>query len=276
MTGSVLVPANGPWDLAATQTSLQTHAIAGLDLHDPARMRHTRVLRIDGVPQVVTVQLTPDGVSLTGVSAARAEQVAHQWFDLGTDIAVIDAHLGASAALASQVRQRPGIRLTRYVDVFEAVASIVLGQQVTLAAGRIFVGRLVQAFGAPVDGDLVAFPTAEVVAAAEFAVLRDALGITRARAATVHAVARLFADGYQLRFGDTSDAALSELAALRGIGPWTLTTLRIRALGEADALPTSDAVLRRSLAACGLEVTSPELADWSPYRSYATMRLWNL
>ncbi|MGO1514590.1 DNA-3-methyladenine glycosylase family protein [Agrococcus casei] len=279
MAAPLFVAARGPWDRAAALHSLSTHAIDGLDRAEPDEARHTRVMRVEGRALPVTVRLNADGVRATAADGSplpdAAAPLIRRWFDLDADIEQIDAHLAGSAVLAPQVSQRPGIRITRYVDDFEAVVSIILGQQVTLAAGRIFLGRLVDAFGEPVDG-LRALPTPERLAETEFEALRDALRMTRARAATVHDVSRLYADGFTLKRGEGRAESLGTLAAVRGIGPWTLSTLGIRTLDDTDALPTSDAVLRRALAAHDLTVDHPHLQTWSPYRSYATVRLWSM
>lgn len=271
----MLVAANGPWDLDAALTSLRTHSIAGVDSHDGARMRHTRVLRLDGEPRIVEVRLQSDGVFLSGLASDEVETVAQRWFDLDTDIEEVDAHLASSAVFAEHVRERPGIRITRYLDDFEAAVSVVLGQQVTLAAGRTFIGRLVAAYGEPVR-ELIAFPVPATIAQLDLADLRDALGVTRSRAATVHAVAQLYADGFRLLRGPDRERSLAELGALPGIGPWTLTTLALRVLDDGDAFPASDAVVRRALAKFGLVTTDPGITAWAPYRSYATVRLWNM
>ena len=279
MASELFVAAVGSWDRAAALLSLSTHAIDGLDIAEPQHARHTRVMRVDGRARAVRVRLEHDGVRAAAADGTVLPETAapliRRWFDLDTDIDLVDAHLARSAVLASQIRRRPGIRITRYVDDFEAVVSIILGQQVTLAAGRVFLGRLVEAYGEPVEG-MIAFPTPERLAETDFEELREALRMTRARVATVHDVARRYADGFRLCPGSDRQASLAALAAVRGIGPWTLSTLGIRTLDDPDALPTSDAILRRALAAHDLTVDDPHLQTWSPYRSYATVRLWSM
>jgi AraC family transcriptional regulator, regulatory protein of adaptative response / DNA-3-methyladenine glycosylase II len=52
----------------------------------------------------------------------------------------------------------------------------------------------------------------------------------------------------------------------------------LRALGEPDALPTGDLVLRRLAAAAGRLLSARELEAraraWQPWRGYAVMHLW--
>ncbi|MBN8867185.1 MAG: DNA-3-methyladenine glycosylase 2 family protein [Solirubrobacterales bacterium] len=197
--------------------------------------------------------------------------MVRHWFDLGTDIATVDRHLASSDIFAPQVRARPGIRVTRYPQAFEAAILIVLGQQVSLAAGRTFGGRLVAAYGEG-DGPLRTFPRPERLAAEPTELLRATLGITGARARTLQALATHFADGFASEPGVPIEAA--DLLALPGVGPWTVSCLALRSAGEPDVFPAADAVLRRALEDASAREAADLSLPWAPYRSYATVRLW--
>ena len=81
----------------------------------------------------------------------------------GTDPARIGEVLGADPALESLLQLRPGLRLPGVWSTFECAVRAVLGQQVSVAAGRTFAARLVQRAGAAVrgggDGLTHLFPT---------------------------------------------------------------------------------------------------------------------
>ncbi|MGA4507454.1 DNA-3-methyladenine glycosylase family protein [Propionibacteriaceae bacterium G1746] len=273
-----LVAANGAFDADAAATTLLTHAVAGLHHLDPSGMSLTRWLVVGGAPVLVQVTLQATGVLVrtastdNGVNEAVVELTRH-WFDLETDLAPINAHLGADPVFTEHVRARPGLRATRVPVGFEAVQLAVLGQQVSLAAGRLFGARLVAAYGSSTDHPhLQRFPTATVVAAQPLDALRASIGLTRSRARTVHEVAALFAD-----LGD--DQVLPDrpvLAGVHGIGPWTLDYLAIRADRDPDAFPVNDAVLRRVLSSRGLDDAPTAAVAWQPHRSYAALRLWSM
>src|SRR5690606_37321092 len=114
--------------------------------------------------------------------------------------------LGGDPIVGELVRARPGLRVIGAVDPFETAVSAVLGQQVSLAAARTFAGRLVAAFGSPGPGGLTVFPTAEALAAAGADGIRTVVGLTGARARTVHALA--------------SAASAGELPGISGGPPW--------------------------------------------------------
>jgi AraC family transcriptional regulator of adaptative response / DNA-3-methyladenine glycosylase II len=154
----------------------------------------------------------------------------------------------------------------------------VLGQQVSVAAARTLACRLVQRIGAPVapamDGLTHLFPSPAALAAAAL----DGLGITGARIAAMQTLARAVMDG-RVDFGAGWEAVTGALAALPGFGIWTAQYIVLRALGEPDAFPTGDLVLRRMASDSDAPLTVKTLdaraERWRPWRGYAVMHLWN-
>jgi AraC family transcriptional regulator of adaptative response / DNA-3-methyladenine glycosylase II len=144
---------------------------------------------------------------------------------------------------------------------------------VSVAAARTLLGRLTLACGAartaPAGTLTHAFPTPEQVAAGD---LRG-IGLTTSRTATLRALATSVASG-EVALDPTADRseARAQLLALPGIGPWTVDYIAMRALGDPDAFPASDLVLRRMLGPGGAE----QAERWRPWRAYAAMHLWNL
>ncbi len=130
------------------------------------------------------------------------------------------------------------------------------------------------AFGPSAPGGLTAFPRPEVLAEAGPDALRAVTGVTRARARTVHAVACAVSDGLVLDPGSDRDLARRRLLALPGIGPWTADYVALRALGDPDAFPADDLVLRRALAMPTAGGAEARAAAWRPWRGYAAMHVW--
>ena len=66
----------------------------------------------------------------------------------------------------------------------------------------------------------------------------------------------------------------ARLLALPGVGPWTVAYLRLRLLGDRDAFPAGDLVLRKALG--GIPTAEAERISqlWRPLRSYAVFTLW--
>jgi len=158
----------------------------------------------------------------------------------------------------------------------EAVRAV-LGQQVSVAAARTLAARLVSRVGRPIaggtDGLTHLFPAAAALADADL----DGLGLTGARVGALRALACAVTEG-RVDFGAPVEEVTAALAALPGFGAWTAQYVALRALGEPDAFPAADLVLRRVAAAGGAPLTARALEAraeaWRPWRSYAVLHLW--
>jgi AraC family transcriptional regulator of adaptative response / DNA-3-methyladenine glycosylase II len=115
----------------------------------------------------------------------------------------------------------------------------------------------------------------------------------RSRALALTGLAAALAGGeLSLDPGADREHAAAALLALPGIGPWTVSYIRMRALSDPDAfLPTDVGVLEaltrlgavaggtgpstRARAARAAAALAQRLAEsWRPWRSYAVHHLW--
>jgi len=217
---------------------------------------------------------------LTDVADAdSAVATCRRVLDLDADPAAVDARLGADAVLAPLVAAAPGRRVPGTPHPEEFALRAVLGQQVSTAAARTHATRLVAAYGEPVDdpaGGLThLFPAPAVLADAD----PSALAMPAARRATFLRLARALAAGeVDLSPGADPVAALTALAALPGIGPWTAGTVAMRALGDRDAFLPGDLGVRLAAERLGLPSSPRALTRraeaWRPFRAYAVQHLW--
>ncbi|MER6170270.1 AlkA N-terminal domain-containing protein [Streptosporangium sp. NPDC001681] len=270
-----LIP-NGPTDFEIALRMLAAHAIPGAEEVDIPGRTYTRLLTHAGGPARVKMTFAEDGVVANlpdevpdpdGIAVA-----IRRWLDLDSDTERIADHLTTDPLIRPLVERRPGIRLIGYPDEFEAVAATVIGQQVSLAAARTFMGRLVAAYGTPIAG-LHALPAPRDLAAVPDAELQAAVGLTGARTRTLRAVAEKWANGFTLA-QLTVDEARRALLALPGIGPWTADYLTVRAMQHPDTFAPGDLVARRALGAVTVDRARTIAAAWAPWRSYALMHLW--
>jgi AraC family transcriptional regulator of adaptative response / DNA-3-methyladenine glycosylase II len=199
--------------------------------------------------------------------------------DLDADPVAIDATLAADPPLRALVTAAPGRRVPRTTDAEEFAVRAVLGQQVSTAAARTHAGRIVAALGETVDdpdGGLTRlFPSTKALADLD----PETLAMPASRRRTLIALVSALADGrLDLSPGADHHAARAELAALPGLGPWTVEVIAMRALGDPDAFPSTDLGVRQALAAAGLPTTGAALATatspWRPWRAYAVQHLW--
>ena len=271
---------------ARTVRSLET--VRGREYH--------RSVRINGTPVTLAlkeVQLSGNGrrgranrvlvaSSRPRLRAGALDAAVRRMLDLDADLDHFRKVARRDPILARLVQRRSGIRLPQLLDPFEGLTRAILGQQVSVAGASTITDRLVRLFSRPVPGALesgfLAFPTPADVADAGADRLRE-LGLTRVRAATLHSAARRIAGGeldlerLRLAPGDEVHAALE---GLPGIGPWTASYIRMRALGDRDAFPSADLGVIKAMESAGVTRRSiVEVAErWRPWRGYATLHLW--
>ena len=119
------------------------------------------------------------------------------------------------------------------------------------------------------------FPVPDVVAQADL----QGLGLTQRRIDTMRLLAQNIVSGdLVLDRGADREQTMTQLLALPGVGPWTVSYIAMRALGDPDAFPATDLGLRSALAQHGLPTDSRRVTAyaeaWRPWRSYATIHLW--
>ena len=270
-----------PYDWAQVRDFLATRAIPGVERVDDDG--YARTIATDDGHAIVSVQHLPAANALAlrvrGAAPAhlfRISAAARRMFDLAADPVRIAAGFRSDPLLSPLVKLRPGLRIPGAWDPFECAVRAVLGQQVSVAAARTLASRLVNRTGQPIngsDGLTHLFPAPPVLAAANL----DGLGITGARIAALHTLARATAEG-QLDFTAGVEDVAQAIAELPGFGEWTAQYIALRALGAPDAFPTGDLVLRRLAAGDGPPLTIRALQQraerWRPWRGYAVMHLW--
>jgi DNA-3-methyladenine glycosylase II len=200
-------------------------------------------------------------------------------FDLGADPEGIADHLGQDRLLAPAVQRFPGLRVPGAWEGFEVAVRAILGQQVSVKAASTLAGRLVRAFGNPLQepdpgGLNYLFPAPAALASANFA----GFGLPTQRSEAIRALSIAVREGeVDLTAQAGLEALVERLASLPGIGPWTAHYIALR-LGEPDAFPAGDLGLLRAAGQNGGSLAKSELLNqadnWRPWRSYAAIYLW--
>jgi AraC family transcriptional regulator, regulatory protein of adaptative response / DNA-3-methyladenine glycosylase II len=233
---------------------------------------------------VVSLRPMPDHVacrlSLTDLRDLSTAINRCRWLlDLDADPVAVDEQLGTDPVLAPLVAAAPGRRVPRTTDPAQLAVRAVLGQQVSTAAARTHAGRLVLAHGDPIDdpgGGLThVFPTPEALTGLD----PEALALPRARRATLLRLVEALASGeVELDVGGDWEDARARLGALPGIGPWTVETVAMRAMGDPDAFLPSDLGVKVAAERLGLPADVKGLTarsqPWRPWRAYAVQHLW--
>ncbi|MEP6908440.1 MAG: AlkA N-terminal domain-containing protein, partial [Pseudoxanthomonas sp.] len=216
-----------------------------------------------------------------------------QLFDLDARPDVIEKHLAKDPFLGPIVKRQHGTRVPGAFDPFENAIRTVLGQQVTVAGATTLAKRVVEKFGRQVAlttqtakegspygaGSLRSrigwiFQPPDVIAAASLADVR-AIGMPEARAKTLIALATGIRDGkIILEPGADAEVAIAAMNAVTGIGNFTSHVVAMRALRFADAFPSSDLGVRKSLGSKSARALEEKSEAWRPWRAYAVIHLW--
>ncbi|HET6579030.1 MAG TPA: AlkA N-terminal domain-containing protein [Gemmatimonadales bacterium] len=272
-----------PFDWAGILRFLRARTLKGVErVEEDAYLRtirlggHTGWVHVRHAPKrrALVVEVTH---SLTPVLPALLGRLRHV-FDLSARPDVIAAQLVQDPLLSAAVTRNPGLRVPGAFDGFELAVRAILGQQISVTAATTLAGRLVAAFGAPVEtaheGLTHLSPAPQRIAAATVDQIAG-LGIIQSRARGIIAVAQAVAAGrLTLEVGAAPEAAIEQLIALPGIGAWTAHYIAMRALRWPDAFPKEDIVVRNSLGGLSPAQAETRSEPWRPWRSYATLHLW--
>ncbi len=270
-----------PYDWEAMLAFLEKRAVTGVEAVEGRNYLRTIQVERQGKRFVGWLSATPSSrrsalritlsASLAGALPMVLSRVKHL-FDLACRPDEIAAALGPLAAT------HPGLRLPGAVDGFEIAVRGILGQQVTVKAATRIAGRLVAAFGEPIETPharlQMLFPRAGAIAALAPEEIA-AQGVIATRAGSIVALAREVAAG-RLRLEPSADigATVAALDALPGVGPWTAEYIAMRALAWPDAFPHPDVAvlkaMKRSKPAQALALAE----SWRPWRAYAVLHLW--
>jgi AraC family transcriptional regulator, regulatory protein of adaptative response / DNA-3-methyladenine glycosylase II len=193
-------------------------------------------------------------------------------FDLDSDPVVIANCFARAPVLAKLCKRFPGLRVPRGWDPFETAICSILGQLVSAEHRSTLVGQIVRGYGDaithPVSGERTRlFPRPEVLAESALSDVRT----TAARKEAIRDFSRRVLRG-AISFSQAQDPAAFRKALLetKGVGPWSAEYISLRAIGDTDAFPKTDLILKRVL-----ELHPDlDLEPIRPWRSYAAVYLW--
>lgn len=175
-----------------------------------------------------------------------------------------------------------GTRVPGCFDAFEMAVRAVLGQQITVKAASTLAARIVQTYGIPVqtevDGLNHVFPTPEQILALgdDIANCLGKLGVASARSNTINELARAFVQGdLHLDIPAQPEEEMKKLMNIRGIGSWTAQYIAMRAMEWPDSFLETDAGVKKALPGYTPKELLKMAEAWRPWRSYATVNLWN-
>lgn len=203
--------------------------------------------------------------------------------NLASDSGAFERKAARVAGFRRLLKRHPKLRIPQTMEPYEALVWVIVGQQVNLTFASVCRSRLIELCGKDAGGGFRAHPRPEAVARLDYEDLTR-LQYSRRKAEYVIDISRMIADGAleleALEFEPTS-TILETLLAVRGLGPWSINYLLLRAFGREDSVPVGDAGLVAALQRFfeldqrpGPEETLQLMEPFRPYRSLATYHLW--
>lgn len=278
-----------PLDFDAMLAFLARRALPGIErvtpetyerLHgdDPQRAQ----VRVSAIPNRAELRL-----ELIDVDAREIPDLVRRVrrvFDLDADLRTVHEVLRTEPLLAEAIERRPGLRVPGGWAGFEVAVRAILGQQVSVTAATTLAARLVTACREVAMAQASTPDRTWLTPDTLLHVLKGRVGLPGARVAALRALAEAVAAGrIDFSAGQVPAAFIAGLTALPGIGPWTAQYVAMRALGQPDAFPASDLVIRQVLGraqgdgrALRPPVCEARSQAWRPWRAYAVIHLWHL
>ena len=273
----LVLPYRPPLDWASLIRFYQGHQIAGVEaVSDSSYERvfelHGEIggLRLELVQK--TSELKVHIVTPSYKHLFQIVQRVRQMFDLDSDPLLITDAFASSSFLSDLSVKYPGLRVPKGWDGFETATSSILGQLVSTEQAQRLVKQLVEKYGKKVVNPLTQqtlslFPSSQILAQETL----QGIGTTQSRKNTIRELSQKVLEG-RIQFDSSQDpqAFRKALLEIKGIGLWTAEYISLRALGDPDAFPHTDLILKRALELH----PNLQLENIKPWRAYAAMYLW--
>ena len=271
-----------PYDWPQVRDFLAARAVPGVERVDERGYARTAKSGSDQAMVCVRALDREDSLELRVHGAAptmlfQISSTARRMFDLSADPTRIAVAFKTDDLLGPLVKARPGLRIPGAWDAFECAVRVLLGEHVDAATARTLAGRIVARAGEPIpeaaEGLTHFFPTPHALTTADL----TGLGLAASRAGAVRALACATHEG-KVDFMAGLDEIVAALGSLPGFDAAAAQYVALCALGEPDAFPRGDLIVRRMAGSQRKPLTARELDGrmeaWRPWRGYALIHLW--
>jgi AraC family transcriptional regulator of adaptative response / DNA-3-methyladenine glycosylase II len=266
-----------PFDWKELLTFYTNHLITGVE--KVSETHYERVFKTtSGVGHIIVTnntiksqiefEITVDDTSdLFSIS-----QKLRKMFDIDSDPILIANSFFMNKGLKKLWKNNPGLRIARGWDIFEQIICTILGQLVSVKQARILVAQLVENYGETVIHPLSSqkvklFPSAEILAKSDLKLVKT----TEKRRESIREVSNLILKKeIILNIHQDTISLRNKLLNIKGIGEWTADYILLRGLGDTDAFPKTDLILKRAL----IKHKELNMTTMQPWRSYVAVYFW--
>lgn len=228
------------------------------------------------------------GFSAHGGLSTKARMLELEGAVIGSPVVISSMKdMKKAALLLGKKDRRLGRILSKQIDFrlkpehspYEVLVEAVVHQQLSPKAAETILRRITALY----PGARIPAPAALIKTPDDR--LRKA-GLSRSKTKAVKDIAAKTLDGTVPTLREISslgnDELIERLTSIYGVGRWTVEMMLIFNLGRADVLPVDDFALRKSIAQVYGMKTAPTPKQvsalgeaWKPYRTVASLYLWN-
>lgn len=171
--------------------------------------------------------------------------------------------------LPSKNKKYKGIRVPTSFSPFEVSISIIIGQLVSTEQATRSLNKLISEYGLTFKSelfDVTLFPSPDKLIKEPL----EGFGLTKQKMHSIKELSKLYLSNTELFYNiSLMDKLKEELKAIKGIGPWTISLICMRCLGDIDSYPKSDLIIRRAI-----DLGIFNESKWAGYRGYLTHLIW--
>ncbi|WNF36758.1 DNA-3-methyladenine glycosylase [Bacillaceae bacterium IKA-2] len=202
-------------------------------------------------------------------------------FQLETSLQEVNEHFLATD-LAPLFKKFFGMPLICDFDLYFCIIKTIIHQQLNISFAYTLTERFMKKFGKEKDG-LYFNPTPETVSQLNYQDLRE-LSFSQRKAEYVIDTSRLIVSGeldLEALSLSSDEEVINRLVEIRGIGYWTAENILLFGLGRKNLFPIKDVGIQNAVKKLYNLDKKPSIEEmlkvsegWSPYKSYASLYLW--
>lgn len=188
---------------------------------------------------------------ITPETKKAAQQAIAYIFNLNLDLNAFYDHAKNDPIMYKITSSLCGFKYPTTPTVFESLVDSIVEQQISIKIARTIEERLAQRFGGKLEVDgqcYYAFPTAKDIDDASISDIQSC-GLSRRKAEYIYGAAHRIVSGEldleSLKSNPDTNAVITELDKVKGIGVWTAELTMFRGMQRLDVLPADDFGIRR-------------------------------
>ncbi|MDE9551411.1 DNA-3-methyladenine glycosylase 2 [Xenorhabdus bovienii] len=183
-------------------------------------------------------------------------------FDLDVNLTYIEDFLSNKYP---EIKISKGLRIPGVFSEFEAGLRAICGQQVTVSAATKLFNQVVHNFGYTDTNGLVYMPLPiDIVDGSNLAILKT----VNSKKNTILALATWFTENSS----ESPEYDISNILSIKGIGPWTLDYIKLRANKDPNIWMGSDLGIKKAIK----KYNNFDHVKSYPWSSYLSIQLWNI